>query len=438
MLKVLSCALLLISLFASALAFYEDEPHVKIFHKKSDFEQQVIQSNGIWMVQFYSPSCGNCQQFSPTYKLMAGVIKGVFNVAAVDATAGVGKRIANAYGVNEFPSLYIFGNDKTKPKLYNGKRDLQEVISALTEETAILFSSRFRAAAGGAEQQPKKKGAEKSYVLKLNTNNFEQQIITNSQVSMVAFVAPWCGHCKMLLPEWEAAAEQLANEDVLLGLVDATIEKDLAQTYGVTGYPTIKLFSGGKLSTVTDYQGQRTASAIVKAILDEVDRTGVPKVIAELTNATIFSSTCTGSNRICVLATLPPIADSGVEGRNKYRDMLGAVSKTFRGSAFTFLWVEGGTQYDLEQGLELNFGYPALVALSLHRQAYSVLRGSFSEKSITTFLYGITSGRQATVKLTNELPAIVTVDPWDGKEATLPEEELSLEDIMGWDDNAEL
>ena len=411
---------------------------MKIFHKKSDFEQRVIQSNGIWMVQFYSPSCENCQQFSSTYNLMAGVTKGVFNLAAVDATVGVGQRIANAYGVKEFPSLYIFGNDKTKPKQYNGKRDLQEVITALTEETAILFSSRFRAAAGGAEQQQKKNGSNKSHVLQLNNDNFEQQILTNPQVSMVAFVAPWCGHCKMLLPEWEAAAEQLVNEDVLLGLVDATIEKELAQTYGVTGYPTIKVFSGGKMSKVTDYQGQRTASAIVKAILDEVDRTGVPKVIAELTNSTIFSSTCTGSNRICVLATLPPVADSGVEGRNKYREMIGAVSKTFRGTAFTFLWVEGGTQYDLEQVLDLNFGYPALVALSLHRQAYSVLRGSFSEKSITSFLYGITSGRQATVKLTKELPAIVTTDPWDGKEAALPEEELSLEDIMGWDDKVEL
>lgn len=429
----------LASLLSSACALYEDDPHVKVFNKKSDFEEQVLQSDGIWMLQFYAPWCGHCQQLAPIYKLMAGISKGVFRLAAMDTSAGLGQRMANSYGVEGFPSMYLFGYDKTKPKKYEGNRDLNSMVRALTDELSDLFQKRMQnSGAGGQQQPPKKKASDKSHVVNLSSDDFQAKIIDNPQVSMVAFVAPWCGHCKQLLPEWEEAAEQLANEDVVLGLVDATVNKELAQSYGVTGYPTIKVFSGGKSSVVTDYQGQRTASAIVKAILEEVDRTGVPKQISELTNTTIFTETCKGTNRICILAALPHISESGVEGRNKYRDMMSAVSKTFRGTVFSFLWVEGGAQYELEQAMELSFGYPALVALSLDRQAYSVLRGSFSEKSITSFLRSITSGRQATVKLANDLPAVLTVEPWDGKEAALPEEELSLADIMGWGDEAEL
>ncbi len=49
---------------------------------------------------------------------------------------------------------------------------------------------------------------------------------------LVQFMAPWCGHCQRLKPEWEEAAKQLKG-DFKLGIVDATQESGLASTYGV-------------------------------------------------------------------------------------------------------------------------------------------------------------------------------------------------------------
>ena len=49
-----------------------------------------------------------------------------------------------------------------------------------------------------------------------------------------------CGHCKNLEPEWESAAKKLKGS-VKLGKVDATVHGNLAQAYGVKGYPTIKV-----------------------------------------------------------------------------------------------------------------------------------------------------------------------------------------------------
>ena len=71
-----------------------------------------------------------------------------------------------------------------------------------------------------------------------------------------------CGHCKKLAPEYAAAAGQLSEKglEVKLAKVDATENKDIAQKFGVKGYPTLKYFKAG---VAQEYTGGRTADTIV-------------------------------------------------------------------------------------------------------------------------------------------------------------------------------
>ena len=49
-------------------------------------------------------------------------------------------------------------------------------------------------------------------------------------IAVVKFYAPWCGHCKALEPEWNAAAASLKGK-VKLAKVDATLNEKLARRF---------------------------------------------------------------------------------------------------------------------------------------------------------------------------------------------------------------
>jgi protein disulfide-isomerase A1 len=94
-------------------------------------------------------------------------------------------------------------------------------------------------------------------VVVLTNDNFESAL--SGKHALVEFYAPWCGHCKRLLPEFEKAAERVGN-NALLGKVDCTVEKNLASKFTIQGYPTIYWFVNGVQKE--EYDGNRSAEDI--------------------------------------------------------------------------------------------------------------------------------------------------------------------------------
>jgi len=107
-------------------------------------------------------------------------------------------------------------------------------------------------------------------VLELGDSDFDAKL-ADIDTALVMFYAPWCGHCKRLKPEFEkSAGDLLANDPpVSLVKVDCTeAGKDTCGRFEVRGYPTLKIFRNGELSS--DYNGPREAAGITKYMKSQV------------------------------------------------------------------------------------------------------------------------------------------------------------------------
>lgn len=420
-------------------AMYDSKSDV-ISATDADFKDLVLKHNGIVMVEFYAPWCGHCKSLTPEYEKAASVLKGVVKIVALDAT--VHEKTAQKYGIKGFPTLKVFGADKKNPVDYQGQRTSDGIITECMKSANQLVKDRKAGKAsssgssgstGGAKSSGSSGGStggsknSGSQVIELTEANFNALVLESSDHWMVEFYAPWCGHCKNLAPEWESAAKQLKGS-VKFGAVDATVHGGLAQTYGVKGYPSIKLFAAGKSKTAVEYKGPREAAGIVEYAMQTLDSAGVPQAIHEITSSSVFAEACGVTGKICVVMFVPHILDSGAEGRNKYLATLSDVAKGNRGKPMTYLWTEAGSQSALEDVLSINQAYPGLAVMSTEKKIFGTLKLSWSLKNINAFVAGVLSGK-GTSSLAS-VPTISKFKAWDGKDAVLANDEIPLDEMF--------
>ncbi|KAK4325614.1 hypothetical protein Pmani_003821 [Petrolisthes manimaculis] len=389
----------------------------------SNFQRDVVRGDEIWIIEFYAPWCGHCQQLVPEYQKAAQALKGVVKVGGVNADEH--KSLAGQYGVRGFPTIKIFGLDKNKPEDYNGQRSAQGIVDAgmkaVREKVNAQLSGKKSGGSGSSG------GGNADDVVELTDSNFEKLVLKSDDMWLVEFFAPWCGHCKNLAPHWQKAASELKGK-VKLGAVDATVDTVMASRYGVQGYPTIKFFNKGE---VEEYDGGRTASDIVSWANDKAATNIEPPEIVQIVDNDSLDNACK-EHPICVVAVLPHILDCQSKCRQNYIDTLTVLGDKYKQKSWGWIWTEAMAQADLEQALDIGgFGYPALAALNAKKMQFALLKGAFSEHGINEFLRDISFGRGRTAPVRGaKLPAVVTVEPWDGKDGSLPEEEdIDLSDV---------
>lgn len=100
----------------------------------------------------------------------------------------------------------------------------------------------------------------------------------DSPPTLVVFFAPWCGHCKKLVPEVAKAAARLQGKGVRVVAVDCDRAPEATRGLGIKGYPTVKFMARGQAA---GYEGPRTAMQIaafaqgrarLEAVLSHVER----------------------------------------------------------------------------------------------------------------------------------------------------------------------
>ena len=133
-----------------------------------------------------------------------------------------------------------------------GRRESWFVRISTWRIAQLLFVSRLLCAAGAASGS----------VQDLASGNFSE-VLSRPGLSFVEFYAPWCGHCKKLVPEWERTAQLCQEADILVAKVDAIAHKSLAQEHEVQSFPTLRLYKGGPKVSVK-YEGPRTGDKMAE------------------------------------------------------------------------------------------------------------------------------------------------------------------------------
>lgn len=142
--------------------------------------------------------------------------------------------------------------------------------------------------------------------------------------------------------------------------------------------------------------------------------------VEQLLNDADLRAHCEG--RTCLVAFLPHIYDDGAAGRNNHLKIMNeALSKSTKdGKNIGFLWSQGGDQFELEEALGLQFGFPAVIGINFGKDRFGVHRGTFDK--ISEFLLSLGRGGVPLGPISKNAKAVKS-EPWDGKDAAPPPEE---------------
>merc|ERR1711959_425115 len=117
-------------------------------------------------------------------------------------------------------------------------------------------------------------------VIDLDPDNVKE-VLNGMKITMAEFYAPWCGHCKRLVPEYTKLAEMVANDPMMSNFVqvvkaDCDKHRSIGETFSVTGFPTLKILSRGigidESDSAFDYSGPRDAESMFNKLKSFVEQ----------------------------------------------------------------------------------------------------------------------------------------------------------------------
>lgn len=82
-------------------------------------------------------------------------------------------------------------------------------------------------------------------VIKINSNNFQNEVINSKTPVLLDFYADWCGPCQMVSPIVDEIAEE--RNDVKVGKINIDQESMLAERFSIFGIPALVVIKDGKI-----------------------------------------------------------------------------------------------------------------------------------------------------------------------------------------------
>lgn len=81
--------------------------------------------------------------------------------------------------------------------------------------------------------------------IKLDSRNFEEEVLNSEIPVLVDFWAAWCGPCRAIAPVVEEIAREYEGR-LKVGKLNVDENRQLAAKYGIMSIPTLSVFKDGK------------------------------------------------------------------------------------------------------------------------------------------------------------------------------------------------
>eukprot|EP01029_Cantina_marsupialis_P021019 TRINITY_DN499_c0_g1_i1.p1 TRINITY_DN499_c0_g1~~TRINITY_DN499_c0_g1_i1.p1 ORF type:complete len:346 (-),score=120.56 TRINITY_DN499_c0_g1_i1:80-1117(-) len=202
------------------------------------------------LVKFFAPWCGHCKALAPVFEELAQTYSKDKAVLISEVNCDDHQALCQEHGIKGYPTLKYFPKGSETAEDYNGGRDLIDFVTFINEKTGLKRR---------VHKTP-------TPVVELRPDNFDSIVIPEKTV-FVKFFAPWCGHCKRLAPIYEELARAFAGEDSVV-IAEANVEahQELGDRFGVTGFPTLKLFVGDEM---IEFDGARDLAEMTNFVNDK-------------------------------------------------------------------------------------------------------------------------------------------------------------------------
>ncbi len=82
-------------------------------------------------------------------------------------------------------------------------------------------------------------------VIKINKDNFQNEVINSNKPVLLDFYADWCGPCRMVGPIVDEIAKE--RDDIKVGKINVDEQPELAAKFQVMSIPMLAVVKDGKI-----------------------------------------------------------------------------------------------------------------------------------------------------------------------------------------------
>jgi len=185
---------------------------------------------------------------------------------------------------SNFEEMSLDKNEKFQVAIVDGEKLYKSELKAVKKEDIKAFVESYFS--GKVKQyiksEPVPEPVKAGEVEVVVGSTFEETITKTETDTLIVAYAPWCGHCKALLPTWEKLAKKynVDGSKLRIAKIDATANF-IPSVFEVRGYPSIFWVPAGKGAEPKKYESGREEEEFEKYIKAHASKKSKALVFAE-------------------------------------------------------------------------------------------------------------------------------------------------------------